>query len=120
MHWIRDNRTLVIAIASVLALVAIVVPTCRMVGCSMGGGMSWGAPMSGPGFFSTCGGTYVASVAPSAIVPASADSLALALAAVVVLAVLFAAPRPRAHVVRIGDGEPPPPPEDPLGTRLTI
>ena len=121
MNRVRDSRGLFIALAITLALVAIVVPTCRMVGCSMSGsGMSWGAAMPGLGFFGTCGGTYVMNSTPAATVPANADSIVLAIVAAVIVAMAFADIRPRAYMVRISDADPPPPPVDPLGTRLTI
>lgn len=113
-----NNRAL-IAIAIVIAFVAIVVPTCRMVGCSMGtGGMSWGH-VETPGFFGSCGGTYVTNDAPAAVVPAGADSLVLALVAVLMLAVLIAPPQLRVQQI-LAHSSDPPPPEDPRGERLRI
>lgn len=118
-YRIRHNRALV-ALAIVVAFVAIVVPTCRMVGCSMAGGeMSWGHSLV-PGFFQSCGGTFVTSSQPNAIVPASSDTLVLALvAALMAAAVLY---RPRVAFQRIisHPADPPPPPEDPLGSRFRV
>lgn len=117
MRRTAHSRAL-IALAIVVAFVAIVVPTCRMVGCSMtGGAMPWGHSMI-PGFFGDCGGTYLTNGAPTAIVPSGVDSLVLALVfAVFAAAALY---RPRTVVQRIvsHSADPPPPPEDPLGQRF--
>lgn len=120
LYRIRHNRA-VVALAIVVAFVAILVPTCRMVGCSMssGGSMAWGHSML-PSFFGDCGGTYVTNGVPTAIVPGSMDTLVLALvAAVMAAAVLY---RPRVAFQRIisHPPDPPPPPEDPLGARFTV
>jgi hypothetical protein len=111
-------RKTAVALAIVIALVAIVVPTCRMVGCSMEMGfMSSGM---GLGFLPNCGGTYVMSGAPAAVLPAGADSLTLALVAAVVAAIALFRPRVATRLVRIIDAAPPPPPEDPRGERFRV
>jgi len=113
------NKRALIALAIVVAFVAIAVPTCRMVGCSMGGAMPFGnTDMAG--FFGDCGGTYVSSSAPSAIVPAGADSLVLALVTAVVAAVALTKPPVLVQAIRVHDSDPPPPPEDPRGERLRL
>lgn len=112
------HRKALIALAIVVAFVAIVVPTCRMVGCSMGA-MPLGH-MEMPGFFGMCDGTYVTSTAPSAVVPSGADSLSLALISVVLAAVAAFQPRLRAVRITSHPSDPPPPPEDPRGMRLLI
>jgi hypothetical protein len=120
MRSALTTRKALIALAIVVAFVAIVVPTCRMVGCSMGGAMPLGHMADVPGFFGSCGGTFVTSTAPSAVVPSGADALVLALLAAVIAAV--AAFQPAVSVVRITShpSDPPPPPEDPLGMRQLI
>lgn len=112
------NRKALIALAIVVAFVAIVVPTCRMVGCSMGA-MPFGE-MEMPGFFGACGGTFVTSGAPSAVVPAGADSLTVALVSLVLAAAVFFQPKVRAVHITMHPADPPPPPEDPLGMRQLI
>jgi hypothetical protein len=109
-----------IALAIVVAFIAIVVPTCRMVGCSMSGAMPFGNHMDMPGFFSDCGGTYVTSGAPNAIVPAGADALVLALIAAVIAAMVLFSPPAVVQTVRVHASDPPPPPEDPRGERLRL
>jgi hypothetical protein len=113
------NRKALIALAIVVAFVAIVVPTCRMVGCSMGGAMPFGHSNMA-GFFGDCGGTYVTSTAPSAVVPAGADALVLALVTAVFAALVLAKPPVVVQAVRVHDADPPPPPEDPRGERLRL
>lgn len=118
MKMAPTNRKALLALAIVVAFVAIVVPTCRMVGCSMGA-----MPLhmgDTAGFFSLCDGTYVTSNAPSAVIPSGADALVLALVAAVFAAV--AAFQPSVRVVRITShpSDPPPPPEDPRGMRLRV
>lgn len=122
MFRIVDNRKALIALAVAVAFIAVVVPTCRMVGCTMEmtgymGFMHGGADL---GFFSDCGGTYLTSTAPSAVVPAGADSLTLALMSAVVAALALLVPRMTAAPVRISRAVAPPPPEDPRGERLLI
>ncbi len=107
--------------AVALALVAIVMPTCRMVGCAMemGSVAPWGV-QDVAGLFSDCGGEYVTSTAPFAIVPAGADALLVSLFAVAFAAVAgmvqLSASRSAAFVV----ARPPEPPEPPLGARLRL
>jgi len=119
MTGTTQNRKALIALTIVVAFVAIVVPTCQMVGCSMGGGMPFGQ-MDGLGFFGTCGGTYVTSTAPSAVVPAGADSLVLALVTVVIAALALFKPPALIQTIRVHASDPPPPPDDPRGERLRL
>ncbi|HET6352429.1 MAG TPA: hypothetical protein VFG89_09945 [Coriobacteriia bacterium] len=118
MKLASTNRKALIALAIVVAFVAIVVPTCRMVGCSMGAMPLNGMGMAG--FWGTCGGSFVTSAAPAAVVPSGADALTLAL--VSVLAAALIAFQPKVRVVRITShpSDPPPPPEDPLGMRQLV
>ena len=115
------NRRALIALAIVVAFVAIVVPTCRMIGCSMSAGaaMPFGH-QSMPGFFGDCGGTWVTTTSPSAIVPASGDALTLTLVSAVVAALALFRPHLASQPVRIAPAEPPPPPDDPQGERLRL
>lgn len=115
------HRKALIALAIVVAFIAIVVPTCRMVGCSMslGSAMPFGDhPMVG--FFGDCGGTYVTSSSPSAVVPAGADALTLALVSAVLAALALSVPRVRVQTIRVHASDPPPPPEPPRGERLRL
>jgi len=121
MNHLLNSRKTIIALAIVVAFVAVVVPTCQMVGCSMD--MGYMPFMHGQADFnisSMCGGEWVASQAPSGIVPAGADSLVLALVSAVVAAVLMLRPQLASRPVRIEEFTPPPPPEEPRGERFRV
>jgi hypothetical protein len=116
-----NNRKALIALAIVVAFVAIVVPTCRMVGCSMTMGTAMPFGHQGmPGFFGDCGGSYVTSSAPSAVVPSGADALVLALVAAVLAALVLFQPNVVAERARVATTGPPPPPDDPQGERRRL
>ena len=121
MSRLVHTRKAMIVLAIVIAVVAVVVPTCRMVGCSMsvGSTMPWGHH-SVPGLFGDCGGEYVVNSAPTAVVPSGADALTVAMMSAVVAAVALCAPRMASRSVRIAYATPPPPPDDPRGMRLRL
>ncbi|TLM79505.1 MAG: hypothetical protein FDZ75_08775 [Actinobacteria bacterium] len=113
-------RRTMLALAIVIAIVAVVVPTCRMVGCSMETGSMGLMRGCELGFWSHCGGTWVTNAAPDAVVPAGSDALTLALVAMVAAALALLAPRVAASPVRVIDPTPPPPPREPRGERFRI
>ena len=116
-----NNRKPMIALAVAVALLAIVVPACRMVGCSMEAGyMGFMHSGSALGFFGDCGGEYTSTFGPAGIVPPGGQSLLLTLvAALGVAAFVFS---PQLVVGRASSvlSMPPPPPEDPLGERFRV
>ncbi len=121
MHRLLDNRKALIAIAIVIAFVAVVVPTCRMVGCQMEMGyMGFMHPGDTAGLFSDCGGTWSLSDVPEGIVPASINTLVLALFAAIAAVVALVRPQMVARPVLIVDATPHPPPEEPLGVRFRV
>lgn len=117
---VNKYRKTIIAIALVFAFVAVVVPTCRMVGCSMSGGMSWGNNAHGLGIFGTCGGTFVTNAATAAAVPPTGYSVLLALIAALIAVIVFYEPPVAVERIRVHASDPPPPLEDPRGERLRI
>jgi len=121
LKYLVNSRKALVITAIVVTFLAIVVPTCRMVGCSMdmSGGMGFMHPGPGVGFFSTCGGEMLTSEAPLSVAPGGLETLLLALIALVVGLVLFA-PRDSAAYSLIEVVEPPPPPRDPLGERFRV
>ncbi len=121
MERVRTYRGTILAIAVVIALVAIVLPTCRMVGCSMepGGVAPWGVQKVA-GLFSDCGGEYVYGSAPYAVVPSGADALTLALVSAVIAALALMVPSMNARPAFIAESPPPSRPESPLGVRLRL
>ena len=119
MKPLSNNRSVYIALLVMVAFVAIVVPTCRMVGCSMTGAMAW-KTLDTPSLFGDCGGTYVTSTAPAAVVPPGAEALVLAVVALVFAATGLITPMTRAQRLVLAEVGPPPPPLDPRGERLRI
>jgi len=121
MSALLNSRKALVTLAVIVAVVAIVVPTCRMVGCSMemGGVAPWGA-QTVAGLFSDCGGEYVVSSTPVAVVPSGADSLTVALVAAVVAALALMVPALTSRPLALVAISPPAPPEPPLGVRLRL
>lgn len=93
---LSNNRQLMMVMALIVAFVAIVIPTCRMVGCSMemGSSMSMAGhgSMGGAVLNAACGGQRIFNSTPNAIVPSGADSLTLALVAAVIAALSLMLP----------------------------
>jgi len=108
------------SLAIAVAIVAIMVPTCVMIGCSMSGGMMFVPFGDKASISSPCDGTYLFSTAPVGTVPGGAESTLLTLVAALVVAVAVVAPRMTAQPVRMARDGPPPPPEDPGDVRLRI
>jgi len=124
VYRLLNNRKALIAVAIAVAFIAVVIPTCRMVGCSMDmqsmGTMSMmdmGASLS---LTSSCDGQYTTTQSPLAVVPLGIQALVLALMAVVVAAVTRFSPHVVSRPVFIVDATPPPPPDDPLGERFRV
>jgi hypothetical protein len=113
-------RRTAFALAIIIAFVAVVVPTCRMVGCTM----DMGAMMHGMGdmaaFSADCAGTLVMSSSPVAIVPSGADTLTLALVAAVVAALALLMPAMSVRPVFVMEPTPPPPPLPTRGERFRV
>ena len=118
------KRTLLL-LAVIVAFVAVVVPSCRMVGCSMdmGGSMSMtmgGHLMGMPVIHGVCGGETLVSSAPDAIVPSGADSLTLASVAAVLAALAFFVPRVATSGAFVVPTASPPPPIPVRGERSRL
>jgi uncharacterized membrane protein len=119
MTRIADRfRSILVPLLIVVAFVAIMVPTCQMIGCN--GMMVIPRAIGGPVFHSVCPGTLVVSSTPAAVIPDSASSLLLTLMAAIVVAAVVFSPRVSVRPVRIMDAAPPPPPSDPLGERFRV
>ena len=121
MTFRTNMRKLTLPLILVVAVVAVIIPACQMVGCT--GSMRYLPLITDVTSFtnpSSCGGTFVFDKTPTAIVPAGADSLTLTLVAALGVAAVLFAPRVEARPVRIVRIEPPPPPEDPRGERFLV
>ena len=121
MSTFINSRKTTIALVIAVALIAIVVPTCRMVGCSMDGGYMGFLNMADEfGMLGTCGGEYQTSTGPESVVPAGLQALLLSLVAAIAAVALVLAPRVETARVVVADSAPPPPPEDPRGERFRV
>lgn len=112
-----------LTLAIMMALVAIAIPTCQMVGCDMGLMPSGAMPfMPDGGAYTDCPGEWVVnSGGQSGIIPSGIDSMTLTLlAGIVALAVFVLAPNVQVSRVQSYRTDPPPPPEDPLGMRFRV
>jgi hypothetical protein len=121
MHLIAQNRKLV-SVVTAIAVLAVMIPAVFMIGCTMPMTKmlcDW-AKFDGVTLSQACGGTWVTTHGPAALVSAGLSTLifALALAFVASARMLFITTRQVAPaLVR---AEPPPRPVDPLGERLTL
>jgi len=104
----------------VLALVAIAVPTCRMVGCDMDMNAMPFVPFSGAHFASDCPGQWEMNSVPASTLPSSSDTILLTLVAALVVAFVAFAPQVSAQPVYARVSNPPPPPEEPRGERFRV
>lgn len=115
-------RGMLLPLIVVFAVVAVIVPTCQMVGCTAPMRfmplVTTGLSISGP---SDCGGTLVFGKTPIAVVPGGADSLLLTLSTALAVGVAaLVVPRVELAPARVRRIEPPPPPEDSSGECLLI
>lgn len=116
-----DNRTATTWLAIITLIVAIAVPACVMMDCTM-----LVAPMSHPGdlggtAMADCLGQMLAGPSTLGITPTSISALIVALLALFVFAGTLFSARTEASAYRVTFAEePPPPPSDPRGERLRI
>jgi len=113
-------RRMVLPLAIVLAVVAIAIPTCRMVGCDMSMGAMPFVPFSGSHVSADCPGEWGVFTTPASTLPSSSDSLILTLAAALFAGVLLMAPQVVARPVLARVSNPPPPPDEPRGERFRV
>lgn len=111
-------------LAIMVAMVAIVLPTCQMVGCDMNGvGMGAMPFMPQGGAYSDCPGEWVVNTSSSTgIVPSGVDSLTFSflIALLAIVGTLFFAPQASLRPVVAYTGDPPPPLEDSFGARFRV
>lgn len=123
MYRLANNRKALIALTVAIAFVAVVVPTCRMVGCSMDMG-SLGMTHhlgSTPAMNSTCGGEYTTTDGSLlGVIPVGIETLILALFATLLAARALFATVMQSRVLSVAYATPPPPPDSPLGVRLRL
>lgn len=111
---------MLLPLAIVVAIVAIAVPTCRMVGCDMKMGAMPLMPFSGTHASAACPGQWEFSTTPAGTLPTGSQTLLLTLILALFGAVLLLAPQVVAHPVLTRVSNPPPPPEEPRGERFRV
>jgi len=113
-------RRMLLPLAIVVALVAIAVPTCQMIGCDMEmGGMPF-VPFSGARMSADCSGEWALFTTPASTLPSGSDTLLVSLIAAITAAVVLLAPQLTGRPVLVRVSNPPPPPEDPRGERFRV
>jgi len=113
-------RKALLPLAIVVAIVAVAVPTCRMVGCDMDMGAMRFVPMQGVHLTAPCPGTWELSSAPAGTVPNGGGSLLLTFIAALAAVVVLFSPQVVSRPVLARVSNPPPPPDDPLGARFRV
>jgi hypothetical protein len=113
-------RRMLLPLTIVVALVAIAVPTCRMIGCDMDMGAMRIVPMGGTYLSAQCPGQWEFSSTPVSTVPNGSSAILLTLVAALVAAVVLIAPQSTSRFVLVRVSDPPPPPEDPRGERFRV
>jgi hypothetical protein len=113
-------RRMLLPLAIVVALVAIAVPTCRMVNCDMDMGAMPFVPFSGAHLSADCPGQWEIFTTPTSTIPTGSNSLLLTLVAATVAAVVLLVPQVSARPLLARVSNPPPPPEGPRGERFRV
>jgi len=118
----NDNRRMMLAVMLVIAVIAVAIPTCEMIGCDMGmcGGMMRITTIPGPTLGNACGGTWLSSSSVAGIMPAEFLTLILALIAAMAVSLMMFSPRVEFQVARLVEANAPPPPLDPRGERFVL
>ena len=118
----NDNRRMMLAVMLVIAVIAVAIPTCEMIGCNMGmcGGMMHISAILGPTFSNACGGTWLTSGSVAGIMPAEFLTLILALIAAMAASLMAFSPRVEFQMARLVEANAPPPPLDPRGERFIL
>jgi len=116
-----DKRRMMLALVIAVAVVAVAIPTCQMVACSMdmSGGMMRVFPTTSASIHNACDGTWISSTSPLGVT-SEFSALILALIAAFAGALMLFAPQLSAQVVRVQDANAPPPPLDPRGERFRL
>ena len=117
MYAPADMRKVSMAMVIIIAMVAVLLPLCMMVGCGMSTSQMLGSPILG---FSSACATTMTSNAQAAIAPGNLQSLILTLVAALGVVFVLTTPQFTMRLIRVGAEDPPPPPEDPRGARFLV
>jgi hypothetical protein len=114
-------RRFLLPLVIVVAIVAIAIPTCRMVGCDMGdmGAMSF-VPFGGTHASAMCPGQWEYSSSPAGIVPSGGDPLVIGFFAALVAAIALLVPQRSARPTLACVGDSPPPRQAARGERFRV
>ena len=118
----NDNRKAMLAVMLVIAVIAVAIPTCEMLGCNMdmSGGMMRITTIPGPTLGNVCGGIWVTSNSVAGVMPAELLNLLLLLIAAFAFALMAFSPRVEFRLARVSDANAPPPPFEPRGERFIV
>lgn len=118
----NDSRKMLLAVMLVIAVLAVAIPTCEMIGCDMGmcGGMMRITTHPGPVASDPCSGTWISNSSIIGVMPAEFLSLLVVLIAAMSAALLLFSPRAQFQPVRLVEANAPPPPLDPRGERFLL
>ena len=112
-----NNRSMSMALVVMMAVIAIAIPTCTMIGCDMSMGQGMPFMPSGTGIYNECSGEWFTSTGPAGIVSNGVESLLLSLVVAAFVAAVVFAPR---NVVAVVESLPygaPTPTRRPLGAK---
>ncbi len=113
-----DTRKVSLTMAIVVAMIAVALPLCQMVGCDMLASAM--GQSTGTAAHRICNLGSMAAPGSVGVVPTGSESLIFSLAALIGVAIMIVSPPRQLQLVRASGQDPPPPPEDPRGVRLII
>jgi hypothetical protein len=118
-----NNSKMLLTVTLAVAVLAVAIPTCQMIGCDMSamcGTMMRISPAFGLHMDAPCGGVWVTSSSQAGIVPTNFLTLILALMVAFGLAALFFSPKRDARPLFVMQANAPPPPLEPRGERYLL
>jgi hypothetical protein len=117
-----DKSKTLLAVMLVIAVLAVAIPTCQMIGCNMGmaGGMMRISTNPGLSLGAPCDGTWVSSESVIGVLPSNFLSTLVVLLAVLGMAVLMFSPKLVSRPIYLAEANAPPPPLEPRGERYLL
>jgi hypothetical protein len=116
-----DRRRMMLTLVIAIAVIAVAIPTCQMVACSMdmSHGMMRIFPTTSASIHGACDGTWVSNASPLGVT-SEFSTLILALIAGFAGALVLFAPHASAVPIRFASANAPPRPLDPRGERFVL
>lgn len=116
-----DSHKVMISTMLVIALVAVALPLCAMIGCDMAmGNMVTSSPYGGPAISAVCQGVWAASTAQISLLPTNFFAALVAMVAVLGLAGFVLPMLSVSRPVYVFGANAPPAPIAPLGERFRV